>query len=156
MYIYIYFMCIYIYIYYIYIYIYTYIYIYIMYIYIYIHYIYIYIHVYVSAQLLCGFVVSAIRRLRKSPQYLFAILQGGNVSLRKSPQNFQNNCADKCQNPGSPNSVVEPAALRGLDAQVAGQPGLLGPPKRGVSKPTVYKFPRFPSYRDMPSCLGHI
>ena len=30
----------------------------------------------------------------------------------------------------------------------------LGPPKRGVSKPTVYDIPKFPSYRNMPSCLG--
>ena len=30
----------------------------------------------------------------------------------------------------------------------------LGPPKRGVSKPTVYHSPRFALYKDVPSCSG--
>ena len=43
--------------------------------------------------------------LRESPQDLLVILQGESDSLRKSPQNFHTNCADKCQNPGSRNSL---------------------------------------------------
>ena len=30
----------------------------------------------------------------------------------------------------------------------------LWPPKRGVRKPTVYRFPQFPLSKNMPSCLG--
>ena len=40
-----------------------------------------------------------IRRLRKSPRYLLAILQGKitvSTNLRDSPQNFRNHRADKC------------------------------------------------------------
>ena len=33
------------------------------------------------------------------------------ANLRNYPQNFHNNCADKCQNPGSRNSLDEPVAL---------------------------------------------
>ena len=33
-------------------------------------------------------------------------------------------------------------------------PETLGPPKRGVSKPTFYHLPSFPLCKTMPSCLG--
>ena len=50
-------------------------------------------------------VFERIRRLRKSPQYLLVILE--NDSLRNSPQSFHNNCAEKCRNPGSQDSLPE-------------------------------------------------
>ena len=68
---------------YIYIYMYIYIYIYKYYAYIYIYYVFMYLficHYYTT--------VSAIRRLRESPQYVWAILQW----------NFRNNCATLPQN----------------------------------------------------------
>ena len=53
-------------------------------------------------------VFSRIRRLRRSPQYLLAILLGEvavSADLRNSPQNFQSKSADKCQSPGSWDSL---------------------------------------------------
>ena len=36
-----------------------------------------------------------------------------NYSLRNSPQNFHHHCADKCQNPGSRNSLAPSAGSAG-------------------------------------------
>ena len=47
--------------------------------------------------------------LRKSPQYLLVILQRKttvSTNLRNPPQNFCRNRADKCQSPGSRNSLL--------------------------------------------------
>ena len=47
-----------------------------------------------------------IRRLRRSPRYLLAVLQWKmtvSANLRHSPQNFRKSCAEKWGSPGSQN-----------------------------------------------------
>ena len=55
------------------------------------------------ARILMFFLASfaRIRRLRKSPQHLLAILQWKNDSLRNSPQNFHKIVQTNIKNPGS-------------------------------------------------------
>ena len=48
---------------------------------------------------------------------------------------------------------VRGAAVAGV-VVAAAEEHTLGPPKRGVAKPTVYRFPRCPSYRNVHSCWG--
>ena len=70
-------------------------------------------------QFLRGFVVSANLRNICCP-----FCRGETDSLRKSPQNFHNNCAEQGQNPGSQNCLTGPedeAALRAVHAAVERQ-----------------------------------
>ena len=96
------------------IYVYVYIYIYIC-IHIYIHtYTQIHTYLYIYLLFVCT-VVAWIRRLRESPQDLLAHSAWKmtvSANLRDSPQNFQNNCAEKQLNPGSQKSKIQDDSLK--------------------------------------------